>query len=67
MGDAQANMELSRRRATAVADYLSGQGIERGRIMAEGRGEAEPIADNASETGRAQNRRVEMVIRPASS
>lgn len=67
MGDAQANVELSRRRAAAVADYLSHQGIERGRMIIEGRGEAEPVADNASEAGRAQNRRVEMLIRPASS
>jgi outer membrane protein OmpA-like peptidoglycan-associated protein len=67
VGDANANLVLSRRRAAAVADYLSRRGIERGRMVAEGRGEAESIADNATEAGRSQNRRVEMVIRPASS
>ena len=67
MGDAQANLDLSRRRAAAVADYLSQRGIQRNRIVAEGRGEAEPIADNATEAGRSQNRRVEMLIRPAKS
>lgn len=67
MGDAQANMELSRRRAAAVADYLARQGIERSRMIVDGRGESEPVSDNASEAGRAQNRRVEMVIRPSSS
>lgn len=67
MGDAQANLDLSRRRAAAVADYLAQRGIQRNRMAVEGRGEAEPVADNAMEAGRAQNRRVEMVIRPAQS
>jgi outer membrane protein OmpA-like peptidoglycan-associated protein len=67
VGDAQANLDLSRRRAAAVADYLAQRGIDRGRMMVEGRGEGEAIADNATEAGRAQNRRVEMLIRPAAS
>lgn len=66
MGDGQANLDLSRRRATAVANYLAQQGVERGRMTVAGRGEAEPIADNSSEAGRAQNRRVELLIRPSS-
>jgi outer membrane protein OmpA-like peptidoglycan-associated protein len=49
-----------------VADYLSQHGVQRNRTAVEGRGEAEPIADNATEAGRAQNRRVEMLIRPRS-
>ncbi len=67
VGDAQANLELSRRRADAVANYLAQRGTDRKRIIAEGRGETEPIADNATDAGRAQNRRVEMLIRPQAS
>lgn len=62
-GSAQDNLELSGRRAAAVADYLALRGVQRNRMTITGRGEAEPIADNATETGRAQNRRVEMLIR----
>ena len=65
VGSTESNQELSRRRAAAVADYLSQRGVKRDRLLVEGRGELEPIADNTSEAGRAQNRRVEMVIRPA--
>ena len=64
LGSTESNQELSRRRAAAVADYLSQRGVKRDRLLVEGRGELEPVADNTSETGRAQNRRVEMVIRP---
>lgn len=67
MGDAQANTELSGRRAAAVADYLAQRGVQRSRMTVERRGETEPIADNTSEVGRAQNRRVEMIIRPPAS
>ena len=67
MGDAQANMELSGRRAAAVADYLAQRGVQRSRMTIDRRGESEPIADNTTESGRGQNRRVEMVIRPATS
>lgn len=67
VGDEQMNLDLSRRRAAAVADYLSQRGIDRNRMIVEGRGKAEPIADNSTEAGRAQNRRVEMHIQPAAS
>lgn len=66
-GSAQDNLDLSNRRAAAVANYLAQRGVQRSRMTISGRGEAEPIADNATETGRAHNRRVEMVIRPAQS
>jgi outer membrane protein OmpA-like peptidoglycan-associated protein len=66
-GSAQDNLDLSNRRATAVANYLAQRGVQRNRMTVSGRGEAEPIADNATEAGRSQNRRVEMVIRPAQS
>ena len=64
VGSADSNMALSQRRAGAVADYLGRQGVARSRIAVESRGEAEPIADNGTEAGRAQNRRVEMLVRP---
>jgi outer membrane protein OmpA-like peptidoglycan-associated protein len=67
VGSAQANLELSGRRAAAVADYLVQRGVQRNRMVVETRGEAEPIADNSTEAGRAQNRRVEMLIRPTTS
>lgn len=56
------NKRLSERRAGAVKAYAQSQGISEMRLSTEGRGENEPIADNDTETGRAQNRRVEIVI-----
>ncbi len=56
------NVDLSRRRAEAVRDYLTGQGIGAVRLTTAGRGKSEPVADNASASGREQNRRVEVVI-----
>ena len=67
LGNAEANKELSRKRAAAVADYLGQRGVRRDRLVVDSRGELEPITDNATEAGRAQNRRVEMVIRPLKS
>jgi outer membrane protein OmpA-like peptidoglycan-associated protein len=54
------NEELSMRRAQAVVDALVDRGIERSRLGAAGRGEAEPIARNDTEAGRRLNRRVEV-------
>ena len=56
------NMWLSERRAKRVADYLTGNGIQRSRVTSVGFGKRAPIADNATEDGRAQNRRVEVQI-----
>jgi outer membrane protein OmpA-like peptidoglycan-associated protein len=56
------NMSLSERRAAAVVNYLASQGVARTRLRPAGRGEMEPIAPNETETGRAQNRRVEVAI-----
>ncbi len=61
-GRAAFNQRLSAERAQAVVDYLVGQGIDAGRLKARGYGESKPIADNATEEGRARNRRVEMQI-----
>lgn len=63
-GSAAHNRELSQRRASSVASVLMSNGVPGGRIQAYGRGEDQPIASNLSEAGRAQNRRVEIIIRP---
>jgi outer membrane protein OmpA-like peptidoglycan-associated protein len=56
------NQGLSQRRADAVRDYLVQRGYPADRIQARGMGKSHPIADNASPEGRANNRRVEIVI-----
>jgi outer membrane protein OmpA-like peptidoglycan-associated protein len=56
------NLDLSRARAEAVSGFLGSHGIEAQRISAEGRGEAQPIASNDTPEGRANNRRVEIII-----
>ena len=56
------NITLSRQRATTVMEYLIKQGVDREKISAEGFGSNRPIADNRTEQGRAQNRRVEFDI-----
>jgi len=62
------NDPLAVNRATAVRNYLEGRGVAANRVSIDGRGSREPIADNATVTGRAQNRRVEVFIgEPAAS
>jgi outer membrane protein OmpA-like peptidoglycan-associated protein len=56
------NKRLSDRRAQAVADYLRTANVSRNRLRTAGYGEGQPVADNNSEGGREQNRRVEVVI-----
>ena len=56
------NNPLSVKRANAVADFLKVQGISANRIVANGYGSANPIASNATVSGREQNRRVEIVL-----
>jgi outer membrane protein OmpA-like peptidoglycan-associated protein len=58
------NQTLSERRAQAVANYLSAQGVSSARIRWQGFGETAPIADNSTPEGRALNRRVEIKIIP---
>ena len=60
LGSDHYNLELSERRAHAVGAALMSDGVPYRRIAASGRGEWEPIASNAHEWGRAQNRRVEI-------
>ncbi len=57
------NDKLSQRRAEAVVAAIVGRGIKAGSVSAEGRGEKQPIADNATEAGRSLNRRVEIACR----
>ncbi len=61
------NMGLSQRRASSVSNYLGSQGVSGGRLNAVGFGETKPIASNATVHGRAQNRRVEILIDPKES
>jgi len=63
-GSEDSNMELSRKRAQAVADELVAAGVSTGRISTRAVGESMPIATNDTPEGRAQNRRVEIVVSP---
>ena len=63
-GSAEHNLELSERRAGAVAEYLVAQGNNYRRFQVLGMGKSQPIASNATEAGRAENRRVEIQIAP---
>lgn len=63
-GEAAYNQDLSARRAQSVARALQNGGVSASRLRAYGRGEDQPIASNLTPEGRAQNRRVEIVIRP---
>jgi outer membrane protein OmpA-like peptidoglycan-associated protein len=61
-GAAEYNQTLSQKRADAVRTLLVEEGVAEGRLTARGFGNASPVADNSSDEGRAQNRRVELVI-----
>lgn len=61
-GDADANQQLSERRAAAVRDALVSAGVNAGKIRVSGMGQGKPIADNGSAAGRAKNRRVEILV-----
>ena len=63
-GEAAFNQQLSERRANAVADVLLDRGVPFNRIRTFGRGESQPVASNLPAEGKAQNRRVEIVILP---
>jgi outer membrane protein OmpA-like peptidoglycan-associated protein len=63
-GSADKNMGLSQDRAEAVRSYLISQGIPSDKIRAQGLGSSRPVADNSTAEGRANNRRVEIVVTP---
>ena len=62
VGGGDYNLGLSQRRADSVKSYLSVQGINPARLSASGMGMGNPVADNATESGRQQNRRVDVII-----
>ena len=61
-GSESYNQGLSERRAAAVASYLTDNGVSGSRLSSAGMGESQPVADNSTEDGRYQNRRVELVV-----
>ncbi|MFO8046577.1 MAG: OmpA family protein [Halomonas sp.] len=66
-GNADYNQRLSERRADAVGNYLAQSGVSRNRLYMSGYGQTQPVASNATEDGRAQNRRVEITLTPIES
>ncbi len=60
-GKADANLDLSKRRSLSVAHWLTGKGIDCKRLIPVGFGQTKPIADNKTEEGKAQNRRVDFI------
>lgn len=62
IGPASYNEDLSLRRAQSVVDYLTNNGVDASRLTASGRGENDPVASNDTKEGRAQNRRVDLVV-----
>ena len=62
VGTASYNLDLSQRRAGAVADYLIARGVPAARLATSGRGETDPVAPNDTDADRQLNRRVEVVV-----
>jgi outer membrane protein OmpA-like peptidoglycan-associated protein len=62
-GTEEHNQSLSERRAQSVVAYLTGKGIDPARMAPMGFGEGQPVADNNSTEGRAQNRRVDLLLK----
>lgn len=64
VGSDAANLQLSQQRANSVRSYMASNGVNPQRMQAVGYGESRPIADNSTDYGRAQNRRVEITLIP---
>lgn len=67
VGGEKVNLKLSQARAEAVATYLSANGIDSAEVHAVGMGYKKPLASNKSKSGRAQNRRVDVIVTPGAS
>ena len=63
MGTSEYNKDLSERRAQSVVDYLAGKGVAASRLIPVGYGKDKPVADNDTEEGRHQNRRIEFKVK----
>jgi outer membrane protein OmpA-like peptidoglycan-associated protein len=63
-GSAPSNQGLSERRAQSVVSFLVSRGVPADQIRAEGLGQTRPVADNTTTDGRANNRRVEIIVKP---
>jgi outer membrane protein OmpA-like peptidoglycan-associated protein len=61
-GDSEANQRLSEERAKSVKSYLMSKGLLEDRIEVKGYGDSQPVSDNTSASGKAKNRRVEIVL-----
>lgn len=64
-GSDQINIPLSQQRAGSVQNFLMGQGVSNSRMVAQGMGSSQPVADNSTTSGKALNRRVEIYILPS--
>ena len=64
-GSESHNLDLSQRRAESVRTYLVGRGYESDRMQAHGIGKGRPTTSNTTAEGRANNRRVEIIVQPA--
>lgn len=62
VGSEAANLDLSKRRAQAVVDYIASKGVDPSRMVAIGKGSADPIVPNTSDANRARNRRIEFKL-----
>ena len=62
VGERQTNLDLSQARANAVKEYLVGKGVDASRVETHGAGPDNPIADNKTDKGRQQNRRIEFKL-----
>ena len=63
VGNSESNVALSKGRANSVVQYLTNRGIDAERFqLVDGKGDANPVADNSTELGKAKNRRVEITL-----
>ncbi len=61
VGSASANKQLAQQRASSVMGYLTAHGLDQSRLSIEAKGDTQPVSTNKSDTGRAENRRVELI------